>query len=125
MMINLKKLCASLLICNILACGSVKIKDAEWCADRGPLGATCFHTLDKDQERDIPKETWDEIWVGPDHRFGKVCTDPDNFANLKAAILKFCSKTKMCSYEFKKKVTEFTESVENHGIQARQQSETQ
>jgi len=120
MMKNLKRLCVSSLIFSFAACGTVKIKDGEWCADRGPLGASCFHTL-TDESRDIEKEVWDKIAIGPDHRFGMVCSEPDNFANWKAAILKFCSRTKSCSYEFKKKVNEFSERVEAHGIQARQQ----
>lgn len=120
MMTNLKRLCVSSLIFSFMACGSVKIKDGEWCGDAGPMGAHCFHTL-TDETRDISKEVWDEIAIGPDHRFGMVCSEPDNFANWKAAILKFCSRTKMCSYEFKKKVNEFSERVGAHGIQARQQ----
>lgn len=97
-----------LLVLNLSACASVTINDAEWCADAGELGASCFHTL-TDEARDLSKEEWDAL------RFGQVCTGPDNFANWKAAILKFCSRTKICSFDFKKKVIEFSEKVDQVG----------
>ena len=115
MMMNLKKLCASLLICSLCACGSVKIKDGEWCGDAGSMGAHCFHTL-TDEKRDIPKDQWDEQLVGQDHRFGMVCTQAENFANWKASILKLCSKFKVCTYAFKKQLSDFSEKVDENAV---------
>lgn len=73
-------------------CARVQIKNAEWCGDMGELGASCFHTL-SDESRDLEKEEWDE------ERFGQVCTKPENFANWKAALLKLCRQTRLCTYE--------------------------
>lgn len=70
---------------------SVKIHDQEWCGDMGSQGATCFHTL-KPDTRDIPKEQWDL------ERFGQVCTQPNNFAEIKANLEKLCRETKDCVY---------------------------
>lgn len=70
---------------------SVKIKDQEWCGDMGAQGATCFHTLRRDT-RDIPLEQWNQ------ERFGQVCTDPRNFADLKSNLEKLCHQTKNCVY---------------------------
>jgi hypothetical protein len=58
----------------------------------GSLGASCFNTL-SDQSRDIEKAEWDA------ERLDMVCTKAEYFANWKAAILKLCKKTKICSYE--------------------------
>lgn len=71
----------------------------------GGLGASCFHTL-TDETRDIEKQEWDN------ERFGMVCTNAENFADMKKAILKFCSKYKICSFEFKKKVNEIASKAE-------------
>jgi hypothetical protein len=103
---NLKKSFAVLSACAILnACAHVKINDAEWCADLGADGASCFHTL-TDESRDLTREQWDQA------RFGQVCTSSDSFANWKAAILKFCSRTRLCTYQFKKSVEDFSERVQ-------------
>lgn len=105
---NLRILFAILSALSLSGCGSVTIKNAEWCADMGELGASCFHTV-SDDARELSKEEWDAL------RFGQVCTGPDNFANWKAAILKFCSRTKICSFDFKKKVIQFTDKMNRMG----------
>lgn len=76
----------------LLGCEKVQIKDAEVCGDAGEYGATCFHTQN-DQERKLTKEEWDK------ERFGKLCTDAENYANWKEAMLKLCNRTKRCTYE--------------------------
>lgn len=92
------------------SCSLVRIKDGEWCGDIGPEGASCFHTL-SDKKRDIPKDTWDLLAIGPDHRFGKICTDQENFGEWSKAIQKLCRLTKACSYDFKKKVITFIDKT--------------
>lgn len=104
-----------LFVLGLESCSRVQIKDAEWCADMGPEGATCVNSL-SDGKRDIPKEIWDQIEIGPDHRFGMVCTDPGNFADWKKAILKLCYLTKACTYNAKKKLVEFTDKMESFTI---------
>lgn len=73
-------------------CGGVEIKDAEWCGDVGSAGASCYHTL-SDAERDIPKDQWDK------ERFGMLCTQPENFANWKEAILQLCKQYGRCTFD--------------------------
>lgn len=101
---SLKLVCVILLVLSP-SCAKMKIKDAEWCADMGSLGATCVNTL-SEGSRDIEKAKWDE------ERFGQVCTQPENFAEWKATILKFCSKYRVCSYEFKKKLESVDQKLE-------------
>lgn len=86
-------------------CTSIKIADAEWCGDGGKFGANCFHTL-SDPSRDLTKEQWDA------ERFGQLCTHPDNFANWKAAILKLCDETHLCSFEVKEKINAFVKKTD-------------
>jgi hypothetical protein len=68
----------------------------------GPDGASCFHTLTTTDDRDIPKEQWDE------ERFGMMCTKSENFANWKTVIEQLCSKMPgMCTYHVKEQLTKF------------------
>lgn len=92
-------------------CARVKIKNQEWCGDKGPLGAKCWNTLN-DNERVIPAAVWNKIEVGPDHRFGKVCTDIENFTDTKAVILNLCKASKRCTYDMKTKVITFVDKVQ-------------
>ena len=73
----------------------------------GSLGASCFHTL-SDDTRDLSKEEWDSL------RFGMVCTEAENFAEWKAALLKFCESTKKCTFEVKKVVNQLQSKLERH-----------
>lgn len=87
----------------ITSCASVDVPDQEWCADLGADGASCFHTL-SDAQRDIPKAQWDT------ERVGMLVTQSDNFAALKAIVLKLCGKTKLCKYDDVKKQFEVVET---------------
>lgn len=78
----------------------------------GPAGASCVNLL-TDGNRDISPEVWDRLEVGPDHRFGKLCTSSDSFTDMKKSIMKMCKICKCCTYEFKKKVNEFHEKVQS------------
>lgn len=102
---NTKNVFLILFVLIASACSQVRIKDAEWCGDMGNLGASCFHTL-TDETRDIPSEEWDY------ERFGMVCTQPDNFAEWKKAILKLCKISKACTYDAKTKMIHFVDKVE-------------
>lgn len=113
---NLKLVLVILSVFVLESCSRVQIKDAEWCADIGPEGAACVKTL-SDGSRQIPKEVWDSIAIGPDHRFGKVCTDPDNFADWKKAILKLCYLTKACTYNTKTKILAFANKMESFTLE--------
>jgi hypothetical protein len=112
---NLRPVFLILFVFVLEACSRVPIKNAEWCADMGPYGASCVKTLSDDQ-REIPKEIWDQLEIGPDHRFGMVCTDPANFADWKKAILKLCYLTKACTYNVKTKVVQFADKMESFTI---------
>lgn len=95
----------------LTSCGTVQIQDWEWCGDLGSLGASCFHSL-SDEQRDIPKDVWDNM------RFGQICTaDPPDqmgatFADLKATIEKLCSVSGKCDYQTKKKLETFFHNSE-------------
>lgn len=77
----------------------------------GPLGASCFYTL-SDGHRTLSAKEWDEL------RFGQVCTDSANFADWKAATLKLCKKTGMCSYKDKQDIQNFNLRLEAFAAQA-------
>lgn len=102
----MKRFVAVLLISSVFpACARIKIQDAEWCGDIGPYGAECFHTT-TDEHRSIPKEQWDA------ERFGQLCTTPESFANWKAALLKLCKKTGMCTREEKRLIEDLGKRIE-------------
>ena len=90
-------ICATLLLTN---CTNVVVKDSEWCADAGKLGASCWHTLN-DKSRDIKKEDWDK------ERFGEVCATPQAFADMQAVIEIFCQNTGQCTEEAQTTVNRF------------------
>lgn len=91
---------------NLSSCSTVKVKDGEWCADADRFGASCFHTL-SNSERDIPKEEWDKV------RVGWLCTNSENFANWKEALLKLCKMAgKRCRYDVKRQIMSFHNKVE-------------
>jgi hypothetical protein len=71
----------------LVSCGTVTIKNQEWCADFGEFGASCVNTLN-DKTRDIEKEAWDK------ERVGMMCTKSSNFADTKATILQLCEVAK-------------------------------
>lgn len=103
---NLRNVFMILFLLNLNSCARVKIKDAEWCADAGSIGASCFHTL-SEQTRDIEKEAWDE------ERFGMICTKSENFAEWKKSILQLCKMAgKRCTYDIKRNIIRFNEKVE-------------
>lgn len=104
--------------CGILRVARVKIKNQEWCGDKGPLGAYCFNTHNS-STRTIEPEVWNTIGVGPDYRFGKLCTDAGNFTDTTAVILKLCKVSKRCTYDAKKKIITFTEQVESFTVETK------
>jgi len=99
---SLKKLLGISLALSLSACASVPLTDNEWC---GPYskGAECFSTL-SETPRSMSSEEF-AIWLN-DSSDPKLCTNVDSFANWKKAILKLCSRTKLCTSDFKKKVNE-------------------
>lgn len=96
------------LLCLLLfsSCGSVKIKDSEFCGDMGTAGASCFKTL-SGETRDVHPNDWDE------ERFGMICSKADTFADWKKAILKLCKMSRRCKYESKKKIKKFGKAIES------------
>ncbi len=82
----------SLSVFALSGCGRVAILNHEVCGDKGTLGASCFHML-SDASRSLTKEEWDA------ERFGQLCMQANAFANLKAALLVLCQKTKRCTFE--------------------------
>jgi len=92
-------------------CNQVPIKNNEFCADAGQFGASCFHSL-SDDERDIPKATWDIPTVDPSHRFGMVCTSTDAFTNWQKAIEILCQNHQTeCDFETKQAIQIFLSKV--------------
>lgn len=71
----------------------------------GELGASCFNTLN-DDSRDLDKEEWDR------ERFGQVCTQAQNFTDLKSNLEKLCYKNRKCTYEQKKILKRITRTLE-------------
>lgn len=63
----------------------------------GKYGATCTYTF-HEENRDLEKAAWDQL------RFGMIATNAANFAGWKAAILKLCAYSKICTYGFVKEV---------------------
>ena len=88
------------------SCGNVQVKNTEWCADIGPLGATCFNTLN-DDTRDLDELEWEY------ERFGYVCTSPDDFAEIRKVIEKLCSSTRRCDFEDQKKIKNFFKKMDD------------
>jgi hypothetical protein len=97
---------------SLASCSTVVIKDAEFCADAGELGAFCFNTL-SEKERDIPKADWDT------ERFGMICTKAEHFAEWKAAILKLCRKNPICTYDMAREVKRFSGRIETVAAKSR------
>lgn len=89
----------------LLTSCTVPIKNSEFCADAGRLGATCFHLL-SDEQRDIPKAKWD------DDRFGMVCEKPTVFADWKSIIETFCQNTGKCTYAQQEAVNNLMKRVD-------------
>lgn len=94
---SLTTLCA---ILSFSSCGSVKIKDSEFCADKGRMGAVCY-TLISGTERRIPIDEWERM------QLGRISGDVEAFADLKKAVIKLCNITANCSYEEKKTISGF------------------
>lgn len=94
----------ALLLSN--GCARVKIIDHEFCGDMGIDGATCAHFL-TEEERDIPKDRWDE------ERFGQICVKSDVYSDWKSVIEKLCSSSGKCDYETKKALSTFFLKIES------------
>jgi hypothetical protein len=105
---SLKKSFVILFVSLLSSCGTVEIKNSEWCGDLGASGATCFNTLN-DETRDLPADRWEE------ERFGMLCTKSENFSEWSAAIMKLCRAAKWrCRYEDKKQVIIFMNKVDSY-----------
>lgn len=102
---NIKSVLPLLFVLTLSSCGRIKLKNSEWCGDMGELGASCFKTH-SDESRDLSKEQWDQ------ERFGQVCTQAENFTNMKTAIQKLCYLTKKCTFEEKKILKELESKIE-------------
>lgn len=89
---KLRSVFVTLSILILSSCGTVVVKNQEWCGDFGEAGAECFHTQ-SDDKRTVPKVQWDE------ERFGMLCAKPSVFADVKATILKLCKAYKKCIYD--------------------------
>lgn len=89
----------------ISSCSQIVIKDQEYCADAGPLGASCVHTQ-TDETRDLTPAEWQV------ERFGMVCSTGEAYSDNVAVILKACRICKCCSYDAKKKITKFKKNLE-------------
>jgi hypothetical protein len=84
----------AMLIPVLSGCSTVTIKDDEFCADKGTLGAACS-TMLTDTVREIPKNVWDN------YRFGMLCETDSVFSDLKTDLEETCSKCNCCSNETK------------------------
>lgn len=94
-----------LFVLILSSCGQIRLNNSEWCGDLGDLGASCFKTH-SDESRDITKDEWDQ------ERFGQVCTQAENFSNMKTALQKLCYLTKKCTIEEKKILNSLENKIE-------------
>jgi len=101
---NLVTLLALLLLLSLSSCAHVDIADTEWCATRPDGSALCFKTL-SNARRSVEKDIWDI------ERVGQVCSTSDTFAEWKKAILKLCSKTRICRFEEVQVIRNFDRNV--------------
>lgn len=95
---------ALLLVLGLSACAHVDITDTEWCATKPDGSALCFKTL-SNARRSVEKDIWDV------ERVGQVCSTSDTFAEWKKAILKLCSKTRICRFEEVQVIRNFEKNV--------------
>tara|TARA_R110000868_G_scaffold291143_1_gene551532 strand:+ start:226 stop:594 length:369 start_codon:yes stop_codon:yes gene_type:complete len=84
----------------VLSCSQVQIKDSEWFGNLPDGSAIAFHFLTP-ENRELSREQWDQ------ERVGMVCTKSDNFGDWKAALEKLCRVSGKCSYQTKKKISQF------------------
>jgi hypothetical protein len=103
---KLRNVFVILFVSLLSSCARIPVKDSEWCGDLGSEGASCFNTL-SDNQRDIPKDKWDE------ERVGMICTKSQTFADWQATILKLCKASKRCTFEDKKIIINFMENVKH------------
>lgn len=63
----------------------VNLKNIQFCADKGKLGAVCayWHNA-KGTKKRIKKSDWDQ------KRIGMFCTSPEGLGEINAMIEKFC-----------------------------------
>lgn len=74
------------------SCGTVKIQDERFCANKGELGARCVWDLSGRVEK-YSEDEWKDM------SFGWIAAHPDTFARRQAALLKFCKDTGRCKQE--------------------------
>lgn len=82
----------------IVSCAGepIKIYDREYCADLGPEGAECVHTLLK-KKRSVSKPQWDI------ERIGMMCSDSRVFTDTETVIDTVCSRFP-CDFQERQKV---------------------
>ena len=103
---NIVKNYVTLLCLTVLlsSCAEIKIKDSEFCGDKGRLGATCFKTL-SGSTREIPLADWDV------ERFGMMCSSASTFSGWKSAIQKLCEYSGRCTYKTEERVKKFGRKI--------------
>jgi polyferredoxin len=77
----------------LTSCTHIVIYDREVCADLGPNGAFCAHTL-TNATRTITKQNWDK------ERTGYLCMDSTAYNDVETVIDQFCNNyPTVCDYE--------------------------
>lgn len=71
----------------------------------GKIGAECDRTFSNNR-RSLDKPTWDK------ERVGMLCTDSSNVANIKAALMKLCGDTGMCTQEILRHIENTSKRIE-------------
>jgi len=91
-------LSSSLLLLS--ACGTVKLKDGQACADLGPRGGATCDNVFTDKPIDHTPAEWDRL------RIGRISIPASLYANWKKALLKFCKDTGRCKIEEEEAIEE-------------------
>ena len=85
---------------------STKVKNVEFCRDKGKFGAVCAYWLNaRDTKRLIPLSEWNQ------KRLGMVCTSEEGMGNVKALVEKLCQQSKSCI----EMVNELVKAIEVNG----------
>lgn len=88
----LTTLFVTLFASSLSGCTKVPIKNEEFCADKGRLGAVCNWT-NGGPTTQLTKPEWDQ------KRFGMACTEVESITRLLGVIRKLCFDSGRCTYE--------------------------
>lgn len=106
-------MCITVAMPLLNSCGSVKLKNSEWCGSLGSQGAACFFTLSETEER-LTLQQFAERWTDLSNPDGvQLCTTTSTFADLKGVIEKLCSDHEgACTYDQTEQVYQLSQKID-------------